>query len=67
MVLPGPTVFSTNKTDHHDITEILLRVALNTIKPYNHFASCDLSEIIQEMKITLSSVIFFLIGNYIES
>jgi hypothetical protein len=28
---PGTTVFSTNKTDHHDITEILLKVALNTI------------------------------------
>jgi len=27
------SVSSTNKTDHHDITEILLRVALNTIKP----------------------------------
>jgi len=25
-------VFSTNKTDRHDITEILLKVALNTIK-----------------------------------
>ena len=25
-------VFSTNKTDHHDITEILLKVALSTIK-----------------------------------
>ena len=24
---PGSTVFSTNKTDHHDITEILLKVA----------------------------------------
>jgi hypothetical protein len=24
---------STNKTDRHDITEILLKVALNTIKP----------------------------------
>jgi hypothetical protein len=29
---PGPPVSSTNKTDHHDITEILLlQVALNTI------------------------------------
>jgi hypothetical protein len=28
-------VSSTNKTDHHDITEILLKVALNTIKPNN--------------------------------
>ena len=29
----GPPVSSTNKTDRHDITEILLKVALNTIKP----------------------------------
>jgi hypothetical protein len=30
---PGPPVSSTNRTDHHDITEILLKVVLNTIKP----------------------------------
>ena len=29
----GPPVSSTNKTDHDDITEILLKVALSTIKP----------------------------------
>ena len=29
---PGPPVSSTNKTDRHDITEILLKVALNTTK-----------------------------------
>jgi len=29
---PGPPVSSINKTDRHDITEILLKVALNTIK-----------------------------------
>jgi hypothetical protein len=29
---PGPLVSSTNKTDHHDITEILFKVALNTVK-----------------------------------
>jgi hypothetical protein len=29
---PGTPVFSTNKTERHDITEILLKVALNTIK-----------------------------------
>jgi hypothetical protein len=29
---PGPPVSSTNRTDRHDITEILLKVALNTIK-----------------------------------
>jgi hypothetical protein len=28
----GTLVSSTNKTDHDDITEILLKVALNTIK-----------------------------------
>jgi hypothetical protein len=28
----GPPVSSSNKTDCHDITEILLKVALNTIK-----------------------------------
>jgi hypothetical protein len=28
---PGNPVSSTNKTDCHDITEILLKVALNTI------------------------------------
>ena len=30
---PGLLVSSINKTDCHDITEILLKVALNTIKP----------------------------------
>jgi hypothetical protein len=33
---PGPQVSSTNKTDHHDIIEILLKVALNTIKQTNN-------------------------------
>ena len=28
---PGYLVSSTNKTDHHDINEILLKVTLNTI------------------------------------
>ena len=28
---PGTPVSFTNKTDHHDITEILLKVMLNTI------------------------------------
>jgi hypothetical protein len=30
---PGTPISSTNKTDRHDITEILLKVALNTITP----------------------------------
>jgi hypothetical protein len=29
-------VFSTNKTDCHDIAEILLKMALNTIKQTNN-------------------------------
>jgi hypothetical protein len=33
---PGTPVSSTNKTDSHDITEILLKVALNII---NHYCS----------------------------
>jgi hypothetical protein len=32
---PGTPVSSTNKTDRHDITEILLKVVLNTIKQTN--------------------------------
>ena len=28
-------IFVLNKTDHHDIAEILLKVALNTIKTTN--------------------------------
>jgi hypothetical protein len=32
---PGSPVSSTNKTDRHDITEIFLKVALNTIKQTN--------------------------------
>jgi hypothetical protein len=30
---PGPQVSITTKTDRHDLTEILLKVALNIIKP----------------------------------
>jgi hypothetical protein len=32
---PGTLVYSTNKTDHQDIAEILLKVALNTIEETN--------------------------------
>ena len=32
---PDPPVSSTNKTDRHDIAEILLKVAINTIKQTN--------------------------------
>jgi hypothetical protein len=36
---PGTPFSSTIKTDRHDITEILLRVALNTITPIQHNAT----------------------------
>jgi hypothetical protein len=41
----GTLVSSINKTDHHDITEILLKVALNTInqtkpKPFFSMLRC---------------------------
>jgi hypothetical protein len=32
LFFPGIPVSSTNKTDRHDVTETLLKVALNTIK-----------------------------------
>jgi hypothetical protein len=35
----GPPVSSTNKTDCHNITEILLKVALSTIKPSQLFVT----------------------------
>ena len=35
---PATPVSSVNKTDRHDITEILLKVAFNTIKPTNQIS-----------------------------
>jgi hypothetical protein len=34
---PGPPISSTHKTNHHDTTEILLKVALKTIQSKNPF------------------------------
>ena len=42
---PGPPISHTNKTDRHDITEILLKVALNAIKQANNKANCVLLSI----------------------
>ena len=39
---PSTPVFSTNKTDRHDIAEILVKVALNTITlPYHYYAKTN--------------------------
>jgi hypothetical protein len=37
---PGTSVSSTNKTDHHEINEILLKVALNTINLNQSYITC---------------------------
>jgi hypothetical protein len=45
LAFPSTPVFSTNKSDRHDITEILLKVALNTINLTlipNYFSTKDL-------------------------
>ena len=43
---PGTPFSFTNKTDRHDITDILLKVALNIITP-NHNPICTLCQLIQ--------------------
>jgi hypothetical protein len=43
---PGPTVSPTNKTDCHNITEILLKVVLNTINQTNKFLATKLNQCI---------------------
>jgi hypothetical protein len=50
-------VSSTNKTDRHDITEILLKVALNTIKPKMAHYEYHLSQVEAEF-VDDSSAVF---------
>jgi len=42
----GTRVASINKTDHNDITEILLKVVLNSINQTNQSCSCSQNRII---------------------
>ena len=49
----GPPISSTTKTDRHDITEILWKVALNTIKP-NHINCYKVVDIIDITSFILS-------------
>ena len=51
-----PPVSSTNKTDRHDITEVLLKMALNTIKQTNQTTSIKSDSV----KLALCAHIFFL-------
>jgi hypothetical protein len=49
---PGPPVSSNNKTDHHDIAEILLKVTLNITNQPNQ-ANCYL---VETFKAAVSSI-----------
>jgi hypothetical protein len=50
-------VSSTNKTDHHDIAEILLKVALNTIKQANNKLQCSVyKHVLSEVHLTLIEI-----------
>ena len=55
--LSGTPVSSTNKTDSHKITEILLKVALNTIKPNQNKLYYLLVEIVLEVLFSAVSLI----------
>ena len=75
VVFPGPPVSSTNKAYRHDIIEMLLKVALNTIKPTNQIGQ-KLSELFVSHAICFSwlcvchrsllnaAIIFFAAGCY---
>jgi hypothetical protein len=55
---PGTPVSSTNKTDHHDITEILLKVALNTInhKTINSLQDVGYDAMLNLMVLTFNNI-----------
>jgi len=53
-----PQSMSTNKTDCHDITEILLKVAVNTIKP-NQTKEYDLIlSLMNEMEKSSTAILY---------
>ena len=55
----GSSVSSINKTEHHDITEILLKVALNTIKQQHY-----INDILLWKQINLSFLLYWLVRKY---
>ena len=64
---PGSPVSSTSKTDHHDIAELLLKVALNTINQtnnlisyYNHHHKHILNDFVNVYSISLITQLIFL-------
>jgi hypothetical protein len=53
---PGTPVSSTNKTDHHGITEILLKVALNTITLILSMNGANLNTQLYRLRVILSAL-----------
>jgi hypothetical protein len=53
---PGPPVSSTNKTNRHDIVQILLKVALSTIKPTNQKKSHPFLLLLRKNKFKACSI-----------
>ena len=53
---PGPPVSSTNKTDRHDITEILLKVALNTITLTLSINGANLNTQLYRLRVILAAL-----------
>jgi hypothetical protein len=63
----GTLVSSTNKTDRHDITEILLKVALNTIEQTNkliqHFEQSNCIDWINFYAVTDQDIVFLILDS----
>ena len=57
-------VTSTNKTDHHDITETLLKMVLNTITSQNAMFVCLYSDIKAMAKYVLTICILFYVRDH---
>ena len=58
MVFCGTPVSPTNKTDRHDITEILQDVALNIIRPKKKYM-CVYCHMSKKSRVGRSALIFF--------
>ena len=59
----GTLIDSTNKTDLHDTTEILLKVALNTTTQYLIWGYCSLHSLITYYALWISQLIWILHKN----
>jgi hypothetical protein len=53
----GTPVSSTNKTDHHNRTEILLKVALNTINHFPQLYILKEERVVLDIKLSFKQII----------